>query len=48
MMGRAAGCGLTVGVLTGGLDRGALARHADIVLDTIHALETLRALGDAP
>lgn len=47
MMGRAAGCGLTVGVLTGGLERPALEKHADIVLDTIHALETLQALRDA-
>jgi phosphoglycolate phosphatase len=48
MMGRAAGCGLTVGVLTGGLGRSALEPHADIVLDTIHALETLQLLHDAP
>lgn len=48
VMGRAAGCGLTVGVLTGGLDHAALAPYADLVLDSVQALDTLDVLADAP
>jgi phosphoglycolate phosphatase len=38
-MGRSAGCGLTVGVLTGTSDRATLQTAADIVLDSIADLE---------
>lgn len=40
-MGRAAGVGMTVGVLTGNATRDELARHADHVLDSIATLESV-------
>jgi phosphoglycolate phosphatase len=40
-MGRAAGCGLVVGVLTGTGTRDSLAEMADLVIDDIHGLEAV-------
>lgn len=37
-MGRAAGCGLTIGVLSGTGEHAALSAHADVVLDSIAGL----------
>lgn len=39
LMGRRAGAGLVVGVLTGASDRAALAEHADVVLDSVDQIE---------
>lgn len=39
LMGRRAGAGLVVGVLTGASDRATLAAHADIVLDSVAQIE---------
>ncbi len=39
LMGRRAGAGLVVGVLTGASDRATLAAHADVVLDSVAQIE---------